>query len=190
MRLNLTAKDIGHTDLVDEATGDVQYTIRTNIDGKMKTVRRPLQEPAPDHAPGPLVGRFHLHTVTADTMERREGEQIHVKDWMHDENKESAYTSQSGKKYAWSMQKDGDAILHDESGQQVAYLYERSSSLFNKEKRERACLEVSDDMMADFDDIVLSCLYLKIRGQHAGVFGTSLSHKLAVAMSSGTGLST
>ena len=66
MHLNFTAKDIGHSDLVDEATGDVKYTIRTNIDGKLKTIRKPTKESTSDSGnvtQGIFVARTNLQAI-------------------------------------------------------------------------------------------------------------------------------
>lgn len=84
MRLNFTGKDVGDREFVDEATGQVHYTIRSNIDGKMKTVRRPAQDLSPN-ARGPFVSRFHLHFILSNKVELREGEQLKGKEWMQEE---------------------------------------------------------------------------------------------------------
>ena len=91
MFLNFTAKDIGHSDLVDEATGEVKYTIRTNIDGKLKTIRKPTKESTSDRGnvtQGIFVARFHLLTVMSDKIELQEGTEVDVKQWMQTEGKE------------------------------------------------------------------------------------------------------
>ena len=132
MRLNFTAKDIGHSDLVDEDTGEVKYTIRTNIDGKLKTIRKPTKESTSDRGnvtQGIFVARFHLHTVMPDKIELQEGTEVDVKQWMQTEDKEYVcctlhrgvrcsrvlirivFASQSGQKYSWSPQPHGDAAV-------------------------------------------------------------------------------
>lgn len=64
--------------------------------------------------------------------------------------------------------------LQEADGKQVAYLHDRSSSLFGGEKRKRASLEVDDDVIDSLDDFVVSCLYFKLLDQRIGVLGTSL----------------
>ncbi|KZV61922.1 hypothetical protein PENSPDRAFT_692974 [Peniophora sp. CONT] len=191
MRLNFTAKDIGHSDLVDDTTNQLQYTVRTNVDGKMKTIRRPTKEPpsdGPDHR-GLFIARFHLHVITSDKVELQEDEQLKVREWMQEEGNKRTFTAGSGKKYAWSSRQHGDAILQDENDKQVAYLYDRSSGLFGGEERSRAALEVDDNVKDILDDIVVSCLYFKLAGQHTGIFGTSMGNGLANAIAYGTPLS-
>lgn len=70
--------------------------------------------------------------------------------------------------------------LLDETGHEVAYLHDRSSGLFGGEKCARASLEVNDDAKDILDDAVVSCIYLRLLGQRAGVPGMSEFTKVLV----------
>lgn len=127
MHLNFTDKNYGTTDLLDDANGQLRYTIRSSVDGKMNTVRRPAQESSPD-ARGLFIARIHRHAITSDKVELQEGERSKAKEWMQEEGHGYAkctfedwggynvlfrrtFTTRSGRKYTWLSRQHGDAAV-------------------------------------------------------------------------------
>ncbi|KAI0034584.1 hypothetical protein K488DRAFT_83879 [Vararia minispora EC-137] len=161
MRFIYSTNYINNTGLVDDY-GRQLYQISSSTWGRKTTVHK-LVEGSPPASYVPLAA-IRRHNWSPDTIEWSNGTTFDAVRWLETGgifSSSRSFTATSQQRYKWRT--DGSHwVLEKADGPQVAQSHNRSLGIFGK-TRHNPYLDISNDVAPDFDDIVVSYVYLKTR---------------------------